>query len=232
MNVVERFAVAPPAPVTVPVSGTDLSFPVRRIYCVGRNYVAHIREMGGDEARDPPVFFQKPADSIVLDGGSVPYPPLTSNFHHEVELVVAIGKGGKDIPVDAALDHIYGYAVGIDLTRRDVQKRLTDAGLPWEESKSFDHSCPLGAIHRASDVGHIQSGSIKLTVGGAARQDSDVSLLIWKVPEIVANLSKSFELFPGDLIMTGTPAGVGPVERGDEIVCTIDKLGSLTVRIV
>ena len=231
MNKIDRFVVPAPAPVVLPVAGSDLGFPVRRVYCVGRNYVAHIREMGGDEARDPPVFFQKPADSIVQDGGTIPYPSLSQNYHHELELVVALKSGGRDIPAAKALDHVYGYGIGLDMTRRDLQKRLSDAGLPWEDSKSFDHSCPCGPLHPVEDVGHVSSGAIRLTVNGEARQDSDVSLLIWKIPEIIANLSQAYELFPGDIILTGTPHGVGPVNPGDVLVGTIDKLGSLTVRI-
>lgn len=231
MNMIDRYVVPAPAPVVLPVAGSDRAFPVRRVYCVGRNYVAHIREMGGDEARDPPVFFQKPADSIVLDGETVPYPSLSKNYHHELELVVALKSGGRDIPADKALEHVYGYGIGLDMTRRDLQKRLSDAGLPWEDSKSFDHSCPCGPIHPVEDVGHVSSGAIRLTVNGETRQDSDVSLLIWKIPEIIANLSQAYELFPGDIILTGTPHGVGPVEAGDVLVGTIDKLGSLTVRI-
>lgn len=231
MNKIDRFVVPAPAPVVLPVAGSDLGFPVRRVYCVGRNYVAHIREMGGDEARDPPVFFQKPADSIVHDGATIPYPSLSQNYHHELELVVALKSGGRDIPAAKALDHVYGYGIGLDMTRRDLQKRLSDAGLPWEDSKSFDHSCPCGPIHPVEDVGHVSSGAIRLTVNGETRQDSDVSLLIWKIPEIIANLSQAYELFPGDIILTGTPHGVGPVQAGDVLVGTIDKLGSLTVRI-
>jgi fumarylpyruvate hydrolase len=231
MNKIDRFVIPAPEPVVLPVVGSDLAFPVRRVYCVGRNYVAHIREMGGDEARDPPVFFQKPADSIVHDGATIPYPSLSQNYHHELELVVALKSGGSDIPAAEALDHIYGYGIGLDMTRRDLQKRLSDAGLPWEDSKSFDHSCPCGPIHPVEDVGHIASGTIRLTVNDETRQDSDVSLLIWKIPEIIANLSQAYELFPGDIILTGTPHGVGPVNPGDVLIGTIDKLGSLTVRI-
>jgi fumarylpyruvate hydrolase len=231
MNKIDRYVVPAPEPVVLPVTGSSLGFPVRRVYCVGRNYVAHIREMGGDEARDPPVFFQKPADSIVHDGATIPYPSLSKNYHHELELVVALKSGGRDIPADKALDHVYGYGIGLDMTRRDLQKRLSDAGLPWEDSKSFDQSCPCGPIHPVEDVGHVAAGAIRLTVNGETRQDSDVSLLIWKIPEIIANLSQAYELFPGDIILTGTPHGVGPVEAGDVLVGTIDKLGSLTVRI-
>lgn len=226
-----QFAVPAPAQVTLPVAGAGLRFPVRRIYCVGRNYVEHIREMGGHEERDPPIFFQKPTDAIVQDGGTVPYPPMTSDLHYELELVVTLKSGGMEIPESRALDHIYGYAIGIDMTRRDRQRDMGQGGLPWEIGKSFDHSCPCGPVHPVEAVGHIDSGAIKLAVDGETKQDSDVSLLIWKVPEIIANLSKFFELHAGDIILTGTPHGVGPVRPGNELVGTIDRLGSLTIRI-
>jgi fumarylpyruvate hydrolase len=223
--------ITPPSRASLPVAGTSQIFPVRRIYCVGRNYVAHVREMGGDESRDPPIFFQKPSDSIVPDGSSISYPPMTSNYHYELELVVAIKKGGRDIPVEDALDHIYGYGVGLDMTRRDVQMDLGKSGLPWEAGKAFDESCPCGPLHPVEQVGHISEGSIRLTVDGEVKQDSDLRLMIWKVPEIIANLSKYFMLQPGDIILTGTPAGVGAVVPGNELVGSIDKLGTLTVRI-
>jgi fumarylpyruvate hydrolase len=223
--------ITPPARALLSVARTSQKFPVRRIYCVGRNYVAHVREMGGDEARDPPIFFQKPADSIVLDGSSIPYPPMTRNYHYELELVVALKEGGRDIPVAEALDHIYGYGIGLDMTRRDLQMDLGKSGLPWEAGKAFDHSCPCGAIYPVEQVGHIQEGSIRLTVDGETRQDSDLSLMIWKVPEIIANLSKYFMLQAGDIILTGTPAGVGPVVPGNELVGSIDRLGTLRVQI-
>lgn len=220
-----------PAQARLPVAGTSQAFPVRRIYCVGRNYVAHVREMGGDETRDPPIFFQKPADSIVPDGTSIPYPPMTNNYHYELELVVAIKKGGRNIPVAEALDHVYGYGIGLDMTRRDLQMDLGKSGLPWEAGKAFDQSCPCGPIHPVEQVGHVLEGSIRLTVDGETKQDSDLTLMIWKVPEIIANLSKYFTLQPGDIILTGTPAGVGPVVPGNELVGSIEKLGTLTVRI-
>jgi len=213
------------------VTGTSQTFPVRRIYCVGRNYVAHVREMGGDESRDPPIFFQKPTDSIIQDGSSISYPPMTSNYHYELELVVAIQKGGRDIPVADALDHIYGYGIGLDMTRRDLQMDLGKMGLPWEAGKAFDESCPCGPLHPVEQVGHISEGAIRLTVDGETKQNSDLKLMIWKVPEIIANLSKYFMLQAGDIILTGTPAGVGPVVPGNELVGSIDKLGTLTVRI-
>jgi fumarylpyruvate hydrolase len=224
--------IAPAVRAVLPVHGTSEKFPVRRIYCVGRNYIAHVREMGGDETRDPPIFFQKPTDSIVQDGASIPYPPMTSDYHYELELVVAIKKGGRDISSANALDHIYGYGIGLDMTRRDLQMDLGKSGLPWEAGKAFDNSCPCGPIHPVEKVGHVLEGSIRLTVDGKAKQDSDLKLMIWKVPEIIANLSKFFTLQPGDIILTGTPAGVGPVVPGNELVGSIDKLGTLTVRIV
>jgi fumarylpyruvate hydrolase len=227
----EECVITPPARAFLPVAGTTQKFPVRRIYCVGRNYVAHVREMGGDETRDPPIFFQKPADSIVPDGATIPYPPMTSNYHYELELVVALKAGGHDIPVADALDHIYGYGIGLDMTRRDLQMDLGKSGLPWEAGKAFDHSCPCGPIHPVEQVGHVLEGTIRLTVDGETKQDSDLKLMIWKVPEIIANLSKYFELQPGDIILTGTPAGVGPVVSGNELIGSIDRLGTLTVRI-
>ena len=223
--------VTAPEQVALPVAGTGGRFPVRRIYCVGRNYVDHVREMGGDAERDPPIFFQKPADSIVQDGGTVPYPPMTRDLNYEIEMVVAIGRGGRDIPESQALDHVYGYGIGIDMTRRDRQLDMKKAGLPWEIGKAFDHSCPCGPIHPAERVGHIEAGAIRLAVDGETRQDSDIKLLIWKVPEIIANLSRYFELVPGDIILTGTPHGVGPVMPGNELVGSIDGLGTLSVRI-
>jgi fumarylpyruvate hydrolase len=226
-----KFVVAAPEQVSLPVIGSSARFPVRRIHCIGRNYVAHIREMGGHEDRDPPIFFQKPTDSIVQDGGRVDYPPLTDDFHYEFELVLAMKGGGYNIPEDRALDHIYGYGLGLDMTRRDRQREMGKIGMPWEIGKSFDQSCPCGPIYPVEQVGHIDSGSIKLTVDGETKQDSDINLLIWKVPEIIANLSKFFSIEPGDIILTGTPAGVGPVLPGSTIVGSIEKLGSLTIHV-
>ena len=183
--------------------------------------------MGGNEDRDPPIFFQKPTDAIVQDGATISYPTMTKDFHHEMELVVALKSGGYNIPESEALDHIYGYGVGLDMTRRDIQ----GGGKPWEIAKSFDQSCPCGPITPAEAIGHISSGNIKLTVNGQAKQDSDLSLLIWKLPEIIAKLSTYYELRAGDIILTGTPHGVGPVTTGDEIVGTIAGLEPLTIRI-
>lgn len=222
-----NFVIEPPPTASIGIVGGTGTFPVRRIYCVGRNYVAHVREMGGNEERDPPIFFQKPADAIIPDGGNVPYPSQTKDFHHEMEMVIALKSGGTDIPESEALGHIYGYGVGLDMTRRDIQ----GSGRPWEVAKSFDHSCPCGPLTPVEKCGHISSGEIKLTVNGETRQQSDIELLIWKVPEIIANLSTYFELKAGDIILTGTPHGVGPVESGDVLVGTIAGLEPLTVRI-
>lgn len=213
------------------VVASDSRFTVRRIYCVGRNYVAHIREMKEADERDPPFFFQKPTDSIVPDGGVVPYPSVTKDFHHEIELVVAIGSGGRNIPVSYALDHVLGYAVGLDMTRRDLQREAKDRGLPWEIGKAFDHSAPCGSIQTVASVGHLLEGSIALAVNGVTRQKGDLRDMIWNVPEIISNLSSLYELKPGDLIFTGTPSGVGPVGPGDRLEGTVDRLGSLNVTI-
>jgi fumarylpyruvate hydrolase len=223
------FAVPRP---TVGITGSVARFPVHRIYCVGRNYAAHAREMGSDPTREPPCFFTKPADAVVANGSAVRYPSRTADLHHEVELVVAIGKGGRHVPVAEALEHVFGYAVGNDLTRRDLQSHAKDNGLPWDVAKGFDHSAPISAIRPVSDGGHLSSGRIWLEVNGQARQDANLTELIWSVPEIVAELSMLFELQPGDLIFTGTPAGVGAVERGDSIVAGIDGLDTLRTTIV
>ena len=207
------------------------SFPVRRIYCVGRNYLDHIREMKEADERDPPFFFQKPRDSIVLDGARVPYPPFTSNFQFEVELVVALGKGGRDIPVETANSLIWGYAVGIDFTRRDRQFDARDMRLPWEVGKSFDASAPCGPIAQVSDPAHFKDCNIALTVNGAERQRGNIGQMIWSVPEVIAQLSKQVRLESGDLIYTGTPSGVGPVVPGDVISAQIDGLPPLTLTI-
>lgn len=229
----ETASIAPPAlkPVALPVVGMDALFGVRRVYCVGRNYVDHIREMKEADERDPPFFFQKPADSIVQEGDLVPYPPFTEDFQHEVELVVAIGRGGSDVPVNGALDHIFGYAVGIDMTRRDRQRDAREHRLPWEVGKSFDHSAPCGPIHPVGRVGHIGAGEISLAVNGKQRQRGDIAQMIWNVPEIVANLSRQYELVPGDLILTGTPAGVGALVPGDRMVAAIAGLGEIAFTI-
>jgi len=221
---------APPTP-SVAVAGATARFPVRRIFCVGRNYAAHAREMGRDPDREPPFFFLKPSDAVVDDGASVPYPPETSNFHYEMELVVAIGQGGADIAPDAALDHVWGYGVGIDLTRRDLQLAAREQGRPWDWGKGFDRSAPVAPLHPVSAIGHPSAGRIWLAVGGKVKQDSDIAKLIWSVPDIISIASRSMALQPGDLIMTGTPEGVGPLQRGDEVTGGIDGLGGITLHI-
>jgi fumarylpyruvate hydrolase len=227
----------PPAPLpAVPVANSADSFPVRRIYCVGRNYAAHAREMGSDPDRDPPFFFCKPADAVVPVAkgvtGDIAYPPETANYHHEVELVVAIGKRGRNIAADAANVHVWGYAVGFDMTRRDLQFALRDKGRPWELGKAFDQSAPITPIVPVSHCGHPTSGKVWLTVNGVKKQEGDLADLIWSVPETIAHLSKYFELFPGDLIFTGTPEGVGPVVRGDVLTGAVEGVGELSIRIV
>jgi fumarylpyruvate hydrolase len=217
-------------PTVLPVVGGGL-YPVRRIYCVGRNYVSHIREMKEADERDPPFFFQKPRDAIVNDGATVPYPSDTDDFQYEIELVAAIGKDGRDIDVAKALDHVWGYAVGIELTRRDRQRDARDLQLPWEAGKSFDHSAPCGPIYPAAKVGHPAAGAITLAVNGTEHQRGDLKEMIWNVPEIVAQLSRQMLLKVGDLIMTGTPAGVGPVVPGDVMVGTVDGLGTITITV-
>ncbi|MGH8817624.1 MAG: fumarylacetoacetate hydrolase family protein [Achromobacter pestifer] len=230
------FVFAPAAPVAVPIAGSQDSFPVRRVYCVGRNYAAHAREMGFDPDREPPFFFCKPADAVVpvAQGQTLdlPYPPETANLHYEIELVAAIGKGGANIPVDQALQHVWGYAVGLDMTRRDLQMKMREAGRPWELGKAFDQSAPIGPLHPAASVEGIGQAAIWLQVNGADKQRSDIGKLIWSVAETVAYLSKYFRLEPGDLIYTGTPEGVGPVVRGDIMTGSVDGLGTLSVRMV
>lgn len=221
---------AAPKLVTVPVFGQLNAFAVRRIYCVGRNYVDHIREMGGDE-REPPFFFQKPTDSIILDGGSVAYPSLTNDFQYEVELVLAIGIGGVNISQEKAAEHVYGVAVGIDLTRRDVQVAARKSGRPWEIGKSFDHSAPCGAIHPLMGNPLPRSGRIELKVNEKSKQRADLSQMIWSADEIVSKLSEQYWLECGDLIYTGTPAGVGPLLAGDRVHAQIEAVGELTISI-
>ena len=216
--------VFPPAAVpSVEIAGNRQRFPVHRIYCVGRNYAEHIREMGSDPEREPPVFFTKPPDAVTANGTQVPYPPRTSNFHHEIELVVAIGRSGRNVAAADALDRVFGYAAGNDLTRRDLQQAARKKGQPWDIGKAFDRSAPVGAI-RPATRGHVSKGRIWLAVNGEKRQDADVADMIWSVPEIIAELSALFELQPGDLIFTGTPAGVGPLQPGDRIEGGVDGL--------
>ena len=226
------FVFTPSVMPSVQVQGTTARFPVHRIYCVGRNYAEHAREMGSDPTREPPFFFAKPADVVVANNVDVAYPPRTQNFHHEVELVVAIGKGGRNIDVAGALSHVFGYAVGNDLTRRDLQKLAKDAGKPWDVSKGFDCSAPIGPIRPVNAGGHVERAAIWLTVNGEQRQRANVADMIWSVPEIIAELSTLFELQPGDLIFTGTPAGVSALKKGDRIECGVEALDLLTTVIV
>ena len=221
-----------PAIPSLSVRGSDARFPVRRVYCVGRNYADHAREMGGDPNREPPFFFGKPQDTVVPGGGALPYPPATANLHHEVELVVALARGGQDLSPEAALACIFGYAVGIDLTRRDLQAKAKDKGQPWDTAKGFDQSAPVSEVVPASTLGHPGSGSIWLQVNGVERQRGDLSQMTWRVPEVISHLSRFFTLAPGDLIFTGTPAGVGALVRGDQVRCGIDGIGELEIRLV
>jgi fumarylpyruvate hydrolase len=222
-----------PQPVTsVAIKGDDQRFPVRRIFCVGRNYEAHAREMGRDPSREFPFFFTKPADAIVPDGSEVPYPPETQNFHYEMELVIAIGKAGFQIPTEKAREYIYGYAAGNDLTRRDLQLEAREKGRPWDWGKAFDESAVISPIRKASEIGHPTTGRIWLAVNDEIKQDQDIADLIWDVEEIVSILSHSMRLQPGDLIYTGTPAGVGPLQVGDKVTGGIDGVGDHAITIV
>jgi fumarylpyruvate hydrolase len=222
--------------ITIPIAGENGVFPVRRIYCIGRNYAAHAIERGSDPNREPPFFFQKPTDAIQnVPSGQVadhPYPSLTKNYHHEVELVAALKSGGSNIPADKALDHVYGYALGLDMTRRDLQNAMAAMKKPWEIGKSFDHAAVLGPIHPASKTGHFTKGAISLSVNGTVRQNSDLSKMIWSVAEQITQLSEAFELKAGDIIYSGTPENVGPVVKGDVLLCKLDGLPDMSIRIV
>ncbi len=219
----------PAAPMAPTSDGS--AFPVRRVFCIGRNYAAHAREMGRDPDREPPFFFTKWAETVVPTGAVVAYPSETSNFHFEAELVVAIGKSGRNIAADAALDHVYGYATGLDMTRRDLQLEAREKGRPWDTGKNVEQSSPLGLLHPASDVGHPESGSIRLTVNAEVKQDADLNELIWDVPDVIAFVSRFYRLEPGDLIYTGTPAGVGPVVTGDVITVSIAGLSDCSITV-
>ncbi|MGV6806137.1 MAG: fumarylacetoacetate hydrolase family protein [Ruegeria sp.] len=224
------FVIDPPETVSLPVVGTDALFPVRRVYCIGRNYAAHAIEMGHDPNREPPFFFQKNPNNLD-PSGEFPYPPHSSDVHHEAEMYVALESGGTNISVDQALDHVFGYGLSLDMTRRDLQGQMKKMGRPWEIGKAFERSAPCGPIHRASEVGHLETGAIALTVNGEVRQEGNLNQMIWKVPEMIAYLSEYFELAAGDVILSGTPSGVGPVNRGDVMVLTIEDLGKLTVNV-
>jgi fumarylpyruvate hydrolase len=225
------FEFDPPAPSSIAIHDSQTRFPVRRIFCVGRNYAAHAREMGKDPDRDPPFFFTKPADAVVDTGSAIPYPPEIRDFHYEIELVVAIGQDCVDVPSELVRDVIWGYGVGVDLTRRDLQLAARDKGRPWDWGKAFDLSAPCAPLRRASDVGHPSRGRIWLAVNGKIRQDADISELLWDVPEIVSILSRSMSLKRGDIIMTGTPAGVGAIVPADRVTGGIDGLGEIAIDI-
>jgi 2-keto-4-pentenoate hydratase/2-oxohepta-3-ene-1,7-dioic acid hydratase in catechol pathway len=226
-----EFAVSPPPIPVVPVIGGAV-FPVRRIFCVGRNYAAHAREMGHDPDREPPFFFTKPADAILPPGQPMPYPPATADLHHEIELVVAIGRAGAEIPAAEAQAYVFGYAVGLDMTRRDLQNGMAAEKKPWEIGKSFDHAAVIGPIHPATRTGHFTKGAISLAINGNVRQASDLDKMIWSVAEQIAKLSEAFELKAGDIIYSGTPENVGPVVKGDVLLCKLDGLPDMSIRIV
>jgi fumarylpyruvate hydrolase len=223
------YAIPGPTVTTLPVDGSTTVFPVLRVFCVGRNYAEHAVEMGHDPDREPPFFFMKPAVAVVPSGSTLPFPSVTDDLHHEIELVVAIGNGGERIASDDALAHVFGYAVGLDMTRRDLQAEAKQARRPWDMAKGFDQSAPMSAIRPAADIGHPSAGAIWLRVNGELRQEGDLAQQIWKVPEQISYLSTLVELRPGDLIMTGTPKGVGRVERGDHLEGHIDGVGDLAV---
>ncbi|MBK5074232.1 fumarylacetoacetate hydrolase family protein [Budviciaceae bacterium CWB-B4] len=231
-----KFVFSPAPQVAVPIVGSDAFFPVRRVYCVGRNYAAHAREMGFDPDREPPFFFCKPTDAVIpVNAGEtlkLAYPAQTENYHYEIELVAAIGKGGKDIPVEKALEHVYGYATGLDMTRRDRQMEMRKMGRPWEIGKAFDYSAPISPIHPVANCADVSKAAIWLQVNGEDHQRSGIDFLIWSVAETISYLSAFFELQPGDLIYTGTPEGVGPVVKGDTITCGVEGLTDLTVTII
>ncbi|UGV26832.1 FAA hydrolase family protein [Rhodopseudomonas boonkerdii] len=222
--------------VTIPIAGETDVFPVRRIYCIGRNYAAHSREMGSDPTREPPFFFQKPTDAIqnvkIGEVADHPYPSLTKNYHYEVELVAALKSGGTNIPAEKALDHVYGYALGLDMTRRDLQRAMGDEKKPWEIGKSFDHAAVIGPIHPVAKTGHLTKGPISLAVNGTVKQSSDLDKMIWSVAEQIAKLSEAFELKAGDIIYSGTPENVGPVVKGDVLLCKLQGLPDMSIKIV
>ncbi|MEO9787991.1 MAG: fumarylacetoacetate hydrolase family protein [Aurantimonas coralicida] len=226
-----NYAINPSPVVTLPIEGSDAEFPVRRVYCIGRNYAAHAIEMGHDPDREPPFFFQKNPNNLTV-GDSFPYPPKSEDVHHEIEMVVALKSGGVNIPVDAALDHVWGYGVGLDMTRRDLQGEAKKMGRPWEIGKAFEASAPVSALRPVSEVGHPASGLVELKVNGEAKQTGDLNQMIWKVPEMISYLSDYFELAAGDVIMTGTPSGVGAVVKGDVMECHVAGVGDLKVTVV
>jgi fumarylpyruvate hydrolase len=220
-----------PPVVGLRVAGVGDLFPVRRVYCIGRNYAAHAVEMGHDPSREPPFFFQKNPDNLD-PSGEFPYPARSTDVHHEMEMIVALKSGGVDIPLGQALDHVYGYGLALDMTRRDLQGEAKKLGRPWEIGKAFERSAPVGEIHRVSEIGHPASGRIELKINGEVRQEGDLNQMIWKVPEMISYLSEYFELAPGDVILSGTPSGVGPVRKGDRMEASIEGVGTMTVTVV
>jgi fumarylpyruvate hydrolase len=226
-----KFVIDPAPQVCLPIRGSNESFPVRRIYCIGRNYADHAIEMGHDPNKEPPFFFQKNAQNVDTSG-TFPYPPQTSDVHHEMELVVALKSGGADISLENALEHVYGYGLGLDMTRRDLQGEAKKLGRPWEVGKSFEKSAPMSELVPASETGHLDQGRICLKVNGEIKQDGDLNQMIWKVPEMIAYLSRFYDIAGGDLIMSGTPAGVGPIQRGDKMECEIEHLGTMTIDVI
>ena len=226
-----EYVIETPAVVALPVAGTDAKFPVRRVYCIGRNYAAHAIEMGHDPDREDPFFFQKNPNNLDVSG-EFPYPPKSSDVHHEAEMIVALKSGGTNIPLDSALNHVFGYGLSLDMTRRDLQGLQKKMGRPWEIGKAFEQSAPCGPLHPVSEVGHPDQGLLELKVNGALRQEADLNQMIWKVPEMISYLSEYFELAAGDVIMSGTPSGVASVEKGDVMALTIEGLGSLEVKVV
>jgi fumarylpyruvate hydrolase len=226
------YVISPPPVPSLRVVGSDDEFPVRRIYCIGRNYAEHAIEMGHDPTKEPPFFFQKNPDNLLPEGQDFPYPPKTEDVHFEIELVVALKSGGTNIPVEKAMDHVFGYAVGLDMTRRDLQGEAKKLGRPWEIGKAFEHSAPCGPIVPAEKTGHLTKGSVTLEVNGRLKQKGDLNQMIWKIPEMISYLSDYFRLAPGDLIMSGTPAGVGAVKRGDTLLGKVEGVGELKVKVV
>ncbi len=226
-----RYAIQVPPTIALPIAGTADLFPVRRVYCIGRNYAAHAIEMGHDPDRDPPFFFQKNPNNLDTSG-NFPYPPKTSDVHHEIEMAVMLKSGGINIPVTSALDHVFGYALSLDMTRRDLQGEQKKLGRPWEIGKSFERSAPVGDIHTVESVGHLDQGRVELKLNGDVKQEGDLNQMIWKVPEMIAYLSEYFELAAGDVILSGTPSGVGPIVKGDVMSVSVEGLGSMSVSVV
>jgi fumarylpyruvate hydrolase len=227
-----KYVISPPQQVTLPVRGSDAAFPVHRIYCVGRNYAAHAVEMGHDPDKELPFFFQKNPDNLLLEGQDFPYPDMSEDVHHEIELAVALKSGGSNIPVESAYDCVFGYGISLDMTRRDLQGQMKKAGRPWEIGKAFENSAPCTELISADEVGHPKDGAIWLKIDGDIRQSGDLNQMIWKVPEVISYLSGLFLLQAGDIILTGTPSGVGPVKRGDSLHGHIDGLGDLNLAVV